>query len=420
LNFDGVAANGSAPPDTNGSVGATQFVQIVNTEYAIYDKATGALVNGPAAISTIWQGFSGDCASGDGGDPVVLYDKMGERWIVSQLNVNFNAFCMAVSTSSDATGSYTRYEFQMFGNNLPDYPKLGVWPDAYYWSANIFGNGAAEACAFDRASMMAGGSANAVCFKQKLPIFSLLPSDLDGTTPPPAGEPAFFVDLQPPNTLKLFKFHVDFQTPANSTFTGPTVIKVAPFTEACHGGTCIPQGGTTNLLDSLGDRLMFRLAYRNGTAETLLVSHSVQAAKGSNRTGVRWYEIDDPNGTPVVAQQGTFAPGTATYRWMPSIAMDKAGDIAIGYSASAKGRHPSIRFTGRTPSDPPNTLESESTIIEGAGSQNGGLNRWGDYSSMSVDPVDDCTFWYTTEYIPVNGSFNWQTRIAAFKFHSCH
>jgi hypothetical protein len=423
LNFDGISANGSAPPDTNGSVGATQFVQIVNTAYAVYDKGTGGLLLGPLAISTIWQGFSGDCAAGDGGDPVVLYDKGADRWLVSQLNIAFNAYCLAVSTGSDATGSYARYEFAMFGNKLPDYPKLGVWPDAYYWSANIFGNGAAEACAFDRSSMLTGGSASAICFKQKLPVFSLLPSDLDGSTQPPAGEPAFFVDLSPPSTLKLFKFHVDFTTPANSTFTGPTLISVAPFSLACHGGgTCIPQQGTKNVLDSLGDRLMFRLAYRNlGTSENLLVNHSVKAGQGtSNQTGVRWYLIQDPNGTPAVAQQGTFAPGTTTYRWMGSIAMDKLGDIAVGYSASSKSRHPSIRFTGRIPTDPANTLELESTVFEGAGSQTGGLNRWGDYSSMSIDPVDDCTFWYTTEYIPTNGSFNWQTRIAAFKFNTCH
>jgi hypothetical protein len=419
LNFDGISANGSAPPDTNGSAGATQFVEIVNTEYAVYDKATGLIQLGPSAIHTIWNGFSGDCAAGDGGDPVVLYDKAADRWLVTQLNSAFNAYCMAVSTTSDATGSYARYEFALFGSNLPDYPKLGVWPDAYYWSANIFGNGAAEACAFDRPSMLTGGPANAICFPKKLPIFSLLPSDLDGSTPPPVGEPAFYVELSPPNTLKLFKFHVDFAVPTNSTFTGPTSVTVASFTQACAGGTCVPQSGTTNLLDSLGDRLMFRLAYRNlGTSENLLLNHSVQVGTG-NQTGVRWYLIQNPNGTPVVAQQGTFAPDT-TYRWMGSIAMDKLGNIAVGYSASSSSIHPGIRFTGRTPLDPANTLEHESIIKVGTGSQTGGLNRWGDYTSLSVDPTDDCTFWYSNEYLATNGSFNWKTRIASFKFNSCH
>jgi len=419
LDFDGIGAAGSAPPDANGSVGATQFVQIVNVEYAVYDKTSGALLLGPTPIHNIWSGFNGDCANGDGGDPVVLYDKAANRWVVGQMNVNLNAYCMAVSTTSDATQSYYRYEFS-FGTNTPDYPKLAVWPDAYYWTANTFSSAntfvGANPCAFDRATMLSGGPANAICMQQNSSVDSLLPADLDGTTPPPTGQTNLYLQLAAPSSLNLFKFHVDFTTPSNSTFAGPAAIPVTPFSQACGGGTCIPQPGTTQQLDSVGDRLMFRLAYRNfGDHESLVVNHSVMA--GSS-VGVRWYEIRSPNATPTVFQQGTFSPDSQ-YRWMGSIAMDQSGDIAVGYSASSSSNFPAVRYTGRVPSDPAGTMESENSIIEGTGSQTKGLSRWGDYSSMSVDPADDCTFWYTNEYLTTNGSFNWKTRIGSFKFTSC-
>src|SRR5439155_1342049 len=229
-------------------------------------------------------------------------------------------------------------------------------------------------------------------------------------------EPNFFIELSSTSALGLFKFHADFVTPSNSTFTGPTSIPVSSFSEACGGLTCIPQAGTTQKLDSLGDRLMYRLAYRNfGDHESLVVNHSVTA--GSS-VGVRWYEIRSPNASPTVFQQGTYAPDS-TFRWMGSIGMDQSGDIAVGYSASSSSINPAIRYTGRVPGDPLGTLESENSIIEGTGSQTGGLDRWGDYSSISIDPADDCTFWYTSEYLAASGSFNWHTRIGSFKFTSC-
>ncbi len=425
LNFEGIAADGVAPPDTNGSVGATQFVQIVNVEYTVYDKTTSALLLGPTAINAIWSGFGGLCQTNNNGDPIVLYDKAAGRWLVSQLAFNSsftsNLQCIAVSTTSDATGSYNRYSFS-FGGNLNDYPKFGVWPDAYYFSANMFAGAVLfigpQACAFDRTAMLAGNAATSVCFQLGTSDGGLLPSDLDGSTPPPAGSPNFFLEFVT-NSLNLFKFHVDFVAPGNSTFTGPTNIPVAAFTQACNGGTCIPQSGTTQNLDSLGDRLMYRLAYRNfGDHESLVVNHSVKAGTTSNQTGVRWYELRAPNGTPTVFQQSTFAPDS-NYRWMGSIAMDKAGDMALGYSVSSGSIHPEIHYTGRLPGDALNTMEAEAVIIDGTGSQTSGLSRWGDYSSMSVDPLDDCTFWYTTEYLTTNGTFNWHTRIASFKFPSC-
>lgn len=425
INIDGVTGDPSAvaPPDTQGAVGdnvTNEYVTMVNEVYAVYNKNTGATILAPTSIDTIWSGFTGACSTGNGGDVDVVFDKAASRWVVSQLGPGFTSYCIAVSTSDDATGSYARYEFD-FGSNIPDYPKLGVWSDAYYWTSNTFQNGStfigAMPCAYDRASMLTGGPANAICFQENSGVASLLPADLDGNTAPPAGEPNPYLELLDTTHLGLFKFHVDFTNPPNSTFTGPTSITVASFSEACGGfGTCVPQEGTSQQLDSLGDRLMYRNAYRklNGT-EYLVVNHSVTA--GSS-VGVRWYQITNPNGTPNVAQQGTYAPDSA-YRWMGSIAMDQAGDIALGYSASSSSIHPAVRYTGRTPSDPAGTMESENSIIEGPGSQTGGLSRWGDYSSMSIDPSDDCTFFYTTEYLPNNGSFNWNTRIGSFKFIGC-
>jgi hypothetical protein len=206
--------------------------------------------------------------------------------------------------------------------------------------------------------------------------------------------------------------HADFVTPDNSTFGPPVILPVAPFTIPRSG---VPQLGTTTRLDTLGDRLMFRLAYRNfGDHESLVANHSVGDA---SQVSVRWYEIRNPNGAPVVFQQGTYAPD-ASFRWMGSIAMDKVGNIAMGYSASSSSIHPALRFTGRVPSDALGTMEDEAELFAGAGSQVS-LSRWGDYSSLNVDPSDDCTFYYATEYIPTDGRFNWRTRIASFVFPSC-
>jgi hypothetical protein len=429
LNFAGVGngdygfAPSSAPPDTNGAVGATQYVQWVNQSFAVFNKSTGAIVAGfPKAGNSIWAGFGGGCQTNNDGDPIVQYDKAANRWILTQFSVSTTPFlqCVAVSTTSDATGTYNRYAFSYGTTQFNDYPKLGVWPDGYYISYNIFNGNTftgAKACAFDRTAMLAGAAATQQCFQLSSSFGGLLPSDLDGSTAPPAGSPNFFMNFGA-NSLNLWKFHVDFANSANSTFTGPTNIPVATFSAACSGGgTCIPQSGTTQKLDSLADRLMYRLAYRNfGDHEALVVNHSVTA--GSS-VGVRWYEIRSPNGTPSIFQSGTYAPDSS-YRWMGSIAMDKVGDIALGYSVSSSTLKPSIRYSGRVPGDALGTLQAENTITTGGGSQTGSLSRWGDYSAMTIDPSDDCTFFFTTEYLKANGSFNWSTRIASFKFPSCN
>jgi Abnormal spindle-like microcephaly-assoc'd, ASPM-SPD-2-Hydin len=423
LNFEGLGLGQygfnlqAAPPDTNGVVGATQYVQWVNLEFAVFNKNTGALVAGPTPGNAIWAGFGGSCQTNNSGDPIVQYDKMANRWILTQFAVGLGTppflQCVAVSTTSDATGTYNRYAFA-FGNQFNDYPKLGVWPDAYYMSFNNFLNGnvftGPNACAMDRTAMLAGTAATIICFQQANSFTTLLPSDMDGTIQPTPGEAAFFMDFGA-NKLNLWKFHADFAVPANSTFTGPTAVTVAAFTPGCNR-TCVAQPGTANRLDMLGDRLMYRLAYRKFADghEALVVSHSIT-------TGYRWYELRDPNGTPTVFQQGTFAPDANT-RWMGSIAMDQSGNIGLGYTLGSSTVFPSVFFTGRTPADPLGTMEAEQAIVNGSGSQTS-PTRWGDYSAMTIDPADDCTFWYTQEYSKTTGSFSWNTRIANFKFANC-
>ena len=409
-----------APPDTNGATGSFQYVQLVNISMSVFNKATGAVTFGPVPINTLFSGFGGACESNNDGDPIVVYDKQVNRWLITQFAVDQGApflQCIAVSTSDDATGSYNRYAFAF--NTFPDYPKVGVWPDAYYISFNMFqsefgGFIGAQACAMDRKKMINGQSATIQCFGPFSAQSGFLPADLDGASVPPAGSPNYFINLGA-NQLREWKFHSDFSNPANASFTGPFTVGVAGFTTACFS-QCVPQPGTTTRLDALGDRLMFRNAYRYGGVgqpEKLVLNHSI--ANGSS-IAVRWYEVRNPQ-SPTLFQQGTIAPD-ANSRWMGSIAMDRAGDIAVGYSTSSSSVFPSVRYTGRLPGDPLGTMQSEATIVGGSGSQTG-LTRWGDYSSMTLDPRDDCTFWYTQEYLQSSGSFNWSTRIGSFKFNAC-
>ena len=436
LNFDGVGNGFSgpagtftvagAPPDTNGSVGPNHYVQIVNTDFAVFDKS-GAALFGPVPINTLWTGFGGDCETNNDGDPVVKYDNMADRWVIAQPSFSTTPYleCVAVSTSADPTGSYNRYSFS--NTDFPDYPKIGVWPDAYYASFNFFTSASGtfsggEVCAYDRASMLAGQPATQQCFNVGTSFGGLLPADLDGGRQPPAGSPNYVVSLGAADgQLAFWQFHVDWATPANTTLTGPTTLTTAAFTLPCNdtGGTCVAQSGTTQRLDTLGDRLMYRLAYRNfSDHEALVVNHSITA--GSS-VGVRWYELrPDASHNLTIFQQGTYAPDS-DYRWMGSIAMDQAGNMALGFSRSGTAINPEIHFTGRLAGDALGLMtQGEGTIIDGTGSQTGrNQSRWGDYSAMAIDPSDDCTFWYTNEYLSSNGAFNWKTRIASFKLPGC-
>jgi hypothetical protein len=324
---------------------------------------------------------------------------------------------VAVSRSPDPTGAYNRYFFQFSQTQFYDYPHLGVWPDGYYLTANRFqGNfQGSSSIVLERSAMLNGLPARYQ--EAQTGYGSPLPSDLDGANLPPAGSPNYFANLGG-TTLNLWKFHVDWANPANSTYTGPTSLPVAAYNQLCPGTrSCVPQPNTTVGLDGLGDRLMYRLAYRNfGDHESLVVNHAVNL--GTGQAAVRWYEVRNP-GTPTLYQQGTYAPD-ATNRWMGSVAMDRDGNMALGYSVSSSSVFPSIRYTGRLAGDPLGQMpQGEATLINGSGSQTGTASRWGDYAMMAVDPVDDCTFWFTSEYMPTTGGAPWQTRIGSFKFPSC-
>jgi len=424
LNFDGQMANSSSwlQPDAVGAVGETQYVQWVNTNFSIYDKGTGALIKGPVAGNSLWSGFGGSCPTTNNGDPIVDYDKAAGRWVFTQRSTPSggpNYQCVAVSTTSDATGTYYLYAFPL-PSGFPDYPKLSVWSDGYYMSINYFSPGppftyvGAYVCALQRSAMLTGAPATSQCVQLSSNFVSLLPSDLDGLTAPPAGSPNYFIALGY-NSLNLWKFHVDFSNPSNTTLTGPTNIPVAAFNTTCPNQACVSQPGTSQQLTTWSDRMMYRFAYRNfGSYESLVAIHSVLV---SGRMAARWYELRSPGSGPYIYQGGTYA-ADGNSRWMGSIAMDQLGDIALGYSVSGPSTYPSIKYTGRLAADPTGTLEGENIMMAGSGSEPE-VNNWGDYTSMSVDPTDDCTFWYTNEYLTSNGSRNWHTRIASFRFNAC-
>src|SRR6266516_4260014 len=433
LNFDGISFPGvncfCAPPDTNGEVGSTQYVQIVNEGLQVFDKTTGNSLLGPISIESLWNGFGGPCETFGLGDPVVLYDQLDNRWVVSELATFPPTHeCVAVSTSDDATGSWNRYDFDLgsqFGNNFYDYPKLSVWPDAYYMSFNIFNSSGSsflgpQPFALDRSAMLAGNPATVVSTGMLGPTDDqLMPADLDGSNQPPSGAPNPFTEIGTNPTWKLWRFHADFVNPANSTFTLGGTLVPAPFSVICNGGSCVPQLGTGDTLDTLGDRSMFRSAYRRfADGHEALVGNMTVESNGV--AGVRWWEINNAtSGSPGFVQQSTYQPDN-TWRWMGSTAMDALGDIAVGFSASSSSINPQIRYAGRLAGDPANTLtQGEATLFAGTGSQTDTVSRWGDYSDMTVDPSDDCTFWYTQEYYQVTSSFNWRTRIGNFKFPSC-
>ncbi len=432
LNFDGIPFPGvncnCAPPDPNGAVGKTQFVQIVNEGYQVFDKSTGNSVLGPNSISSIWSGFGGACENGGSGDPVVLYDHLANRWIITQFATATGGFpitdeCVAVSTTSDATGTYNRYGFHL-GSNFFDYPKLSVWPDAYYMSMNVFNSSGTsylgpQPFAFDRSQMLAGMPASFVSpgITNGPTESPYLPADLDGSILPAAGSPNSFVEWPATGNYKVYHFHVDFAVPANSTFTLFVNPAAAGFTQLCQSTrSCVPQLGSSSGLDALGDRLMFRAADRffPDGHESLVANYTVSSG---GVAGIRWFELRSVTSGPVtVFQESTYQPDT-TWRWMGSAAMDKRGNLVVGFSASSSAIFPQLRYAGRLASDPPNTLnQGEALLFAGTGSQTDTGNRWGDYSSVSIDPVDDTTFWYTNEYYASTSSFNWRTRIGSFRF----
>jgi hypothetical protein len=443
--FDGLGnRNGVLPPDTVGDIGPNHYVLMTNLSFAIYDRS-GNTLYGPVNNNTLWSPLGGPCAANNDGDPVVLYDQGADRWLMSQFalpsfpNGPFYQ-CIAVSQTGDPTGAWNLYAYLVSDTKLNDYAKFGVWTDGYYMAMNQFkcnvfscswqGQGVV---AFERDKMLSGDpSARMVLFdlySTDPNLGGMLPADWDGATPPPAGAPNTYAQFDDnswgysPDQVQLWSFHVDWSNTANSTFGLATKVQTAAFdSNMCsYARNCIAQPGGTNV-DAVSDRLMFRLQYRNfgndqSPDEALVANHTVDV--GGDHAGVRWYELRNTGSGWGIRQQGTYAPDSDN-RWMGSAAMNGAGDIALGYSVSSTGTYPSIRFTGHLNGDPLGQMtQGEGSIVDGGGSQSHSSGRWGDYSAMSVDPTDDCTFWYTQEYYASNSSAGWHTRIGSFKLADC-
>ncbi|MDQ4121472.1 MAG: hypothetical protein M3209_08510 [Acidobacteriota bacterium] len=437
----------TAPPDTTLAVGLNHVVVWVNSHYAVFTKSGGNLLPGDGFVSgnTLFTGLGNACETTNRGDPVLQYDRFADRWVLSQFAFSSNKGpffqCIAVSTSGDPTGSYYRYSFSLPGGGFNDYAKLGLWTDAYYMSYAVYtdtsggdyvGSGL---CAYDKTRMMIGAEAVSVCgVGNYAGAEGFLPIDLDGsTTPTNTSQGGIFAGYSfSGQAIRLIKLKPDFENLTGILSNGVggvpesyINIPVGATMVACNGvgDACISQPGTATKLDSLGDRLMYRLAYRNRNGvDSLLVSHAVDPdGSGPRGSAIRWYEIRDPfSAAPTLYQNATYDPNASGDRWMSSMAMDKFGNILIGYNVvnPATSLKPSIAFTGRLQSDPLNTMQTETIAQTGGGSQIGGMFRWGDYTTMQIDPADDATFWYVGQYMTADDFINWNTRVFSYKFPS--
>jgi hypothetical protein len=447
------------PPDPVGDVGPRHYVAMTNLTFAVYSKM-GRRIFGPADTGTLWQGFPVEDCTDPSGDPIVLYDEVSNRWILTQFTTRgfedanqpfFN--CVAVSQTGNPTGRYFRYAFTT-GRNFPDYPKYGVMPNGLFVTTREFvrgvGNEVIGIYAIDREQLVAGDpNTRIVAFHLNKPEYlvgdGLLPADLDGTRHPPAGSPEYIVgsmdddagDHAPFDALNMFHLNVDWNNPAAATFTFVKHVPIAEYDTiypcAPTSRDCLPQPGITNpaqFLDILSyrQRPIWRLQYRNfGTHESLVTNQSVEARPGV--AGTRWWELRKPL-NPVLHQEGTWAPDDGIHRWMGSVALDKQGNLALGYSVvNATDVFPGIRYAGRLAGDPLGQLSRGERVLQnGSGVQTTTNSRWGDYTSMNVDP-DGCTFWYINEYYARSGAplpappgadtRPWQTRIGAFRFPDC-
>ncbi len=431
------------PPDTQGDIGKDHYIQWINLVWAVYDKNGNKVYPTSAAAlpgNILWTGFGGQCELQNDGDPITLWDPLAERWVMSQFAVSGSPImqCLAISKTSDPTGEWWRYAYTWPGSRFNDYPKLGVWSDGYYITTNDF-NLAGTAFlgvtvgAFERAKMLAGQPAAFAYFQTSGDReYSVLPVDLDGTTAPPAGAPGLFAEFQdstwfsPPlatDEIWVFEFVPNWANPTASTFgVGANhdpnyAISISDVSANCSGRDCVPQGNASQKVDDIDFRTMHRLAYRNmGGVQSMVTSMTVGAG---GRAGVWWGEFRNTGSGWTKRQDGVYSPTSAEHRWMPSAAQDTNGNVMLGYSISnATTMFPSVSYAGRLANDPLGTIGDEKSLVVGAAAQTGG-NRWGDYSMMSIDPTDDCTFWYTQEYVAVGGSFQWQTYIGKMKFPTC-
>jgi hypothetical protein len=462
------------PPDPNGEVGPNNYVEMVNLTFAVYDKSGNKLL-GPVDTGTLWDNFAVPDCTDPSGDPVVLYDQFTDRWILTQFTTSgmnadgsFNGKpfynCVAISQTGDPTGAYYRYAFitSQAGSTstfFPDYPKYGVWTDSYALTSRDFGSQdeyGISVYGLEKNKMVNGQPARAVHFfidgntAQGLPLVGdgLLPADIDGKQKPKNDAAIPIVGTQDNNAsygatfdaLNVFDLSVKWRSTPLASLTLAAQLPTAPFDSIFPCGVvagsqppsardCLPQPGITDgsqYLDILSyrQRPTFRLAYRNFKSyEALVTTQSVEALPGV--AGMRWYEIRRTGGTYSLFQQGTYAPSDGIHRWMGSIAQDKKGDMALGYSVvNGTNVFPGIRYTGRLAGDPLGQMTlGEGTIINGSGVQTTTNSRWGDYTDMTVDPVDDCTFWYVNEYYLTSGTAAdtrpWHTRIASFKLPGC-
>lgn len=455
-NADNIAQTGSQPipPDTEGDVGLLYYIQMNNKTFEIFDKATGATVFGPRPNNLLWAGLGGICETRNDGDPIVLYDHAAGRWLFSQFATEGSLGsdghqCIAVSTTADPLGTYYQYDFIVSPGAFNDYPKIGLWHDAYYMSTNEFSHRdgtsqnpvqclGAAAAAFQRDALLAG-SPNAffVKFGPLAPcdapeyFFSMQPFHWEGPTPPMAGAPGLFVMSfddeiwgtgNNPDGYRLWELDVNWTNPLLSTLTSLGQVDTTEFDgNFCNfSRDCIPQPNTSQGLHAIGHFTMYRAAYRNaGGHQALLVNHAVDL-DGVNLAGIRWAELRNIGGSWFLHQTGTYGPDDGENRWMGSLAMDGDGNIALGYSVSSASTFPSVRYVTRRDGDPAGMMTgAEVELIAGGGSQTSNSNRWGDYSTMSIDPADDCTFWYTQEYYAATSERGWQTRIGAFRFADC-
>jgi len=457
-NADNLALYGGrvVPPDPDGDVGPNHYVEIINLVFAVYDKQ-GNRLTGPTKIGDLWAGFAIPDCTDPSGDPIALYDQLEDRWILSQFTTSglFDPTkpfwnCVAISTTGDPTGTYYRYAFETTFNGVfyfPDYPKYGVWTNSYLLTSRDFGpttEYGISVYALEKNKMINGEpNARAVHFfldSAVVPISQigdgLLPADIDGTRRPIDRAPAPIVGTMdndgpygaPFDALNVYELSVQWRSTPTASLNLTTQLPVASFDSIfpCSPGSrdCLPQPGVApaQYLDILSyrQRPTWRLAYRNfGTYEAMVTNQSVEALPGV--AGVRWYEIRRANGQFSLYQQGTYAPNDGVHRWMGSIAMDKKGDMALGYSVvNGVDVYPGIRYTGRLSGDPLGQMTlGEGVIINGSGSQLTTLSRWGDYTSMNIDPTDDCTFWYVNEYYQITELAAFQTRIASFKLPGC-
>ena len=426
------------PPDTEGDVGPSHYFEWVNLVFQIYDKSGNPILSNPLPGNAFWSGFGGPCESDNDGDPIVLYDHFANRWFVQQFSTTSPyRLCIALSQTNDPTGSYYRWEYVFSNNKFPDYPKVGVWPNAYYVGFNQFLNlsswSGAGALGLCKADMLAGNPAAPMVYFDLYgvnPDFgNMFPANADGAV---SGTPdGIFVEWDeagwlgdPTDTLRLWYFHLDCATPANSTFglagQPNQLIATADIdSDMCgYSRNCIPQQGTSQKLDALSDRLMYPIQYREfATHRTLVMAQTVDAT-GGDLAGVHWRELRDSGSGWAVFQEGTYAPADGNHRWMPSAAMDASGNICVAYSVSGSTMYPSAAYACREAGDSPGTLGNEVIYQPGTGYQGGG-NRWGDYSATQLDPIDDCTFWTVQEYGRASGSFYWSTSVASFKMSSC-